>query len=106
MEKWIAVAVVACVAGCANMGPTESACVSCAKTEPEASVAAAPKERTLEQYLAAAEINAQNNCAPFKEARATARFKAMDLDGDGVLTQADRDAAQAAAKEAGEEAGQ
>jgi uncharacterized protein YcfJ len=104
MEKWIAVALVACVAGCAKMETKDSvtACAPCAQIAPVAETVKAPAERTLADFLAAAKVNSEKKGVAFNEARATSRFSAMDLDGDGVLTQADRDAAQAATKEAGQ----
>lgn len=99
MEKWMAVALVACVAGCANMASekAEDACVACEKPAPAEKVVKAPVERTLAEFLVAAKANAEKKGVPFKEARATARFNKMDVSGDGVVT---RDEQLAAAKKA------
>jgi hypothetical protein len=79
MKKWIAVALIVCVA----------AFVQAAEKKGKGEA----KPQTKEQFVAAAQKRAEKESKDFDKAKCEAQFDKMDKDGDGTVTPEEKAAA-------------
>ncbi|MCF7849101.1 MAG: hypothetical protein K9M45_09640 [Kiritimatiellales bacterium] len=71
MKKWIVLAMIVCVAVCAEAGKKDKG---------------AAKEQTKEQFVEAAKKRAEKGGKTFDQAKTEKSFDKLDKDGDGKLS--------------------
>ncbi|MCF7849100.1 MAG: hypothetical protein K9M45_09635 [Kiritimatiellales bacterium] len=82
MKKWIAVALIVCVAGFVQAA------------EKKGKGKHAPKPQTCEQFVAAAQKKAEKDGKDFDKAKCEKMFAKLDADSDGTVTPEERKAGQ------------